>query len=267
MVVFPNAKINLGLNIISKRPDGYHELETCFYPVPWREALEIIEVDKLKVTTSGNNIPSDGENICLIAYRLIKTDYDLPPVHIHLHKMIPIGAGLGGGSADGAFTLSLLNNLFSLGLSDNQLMEYAVKLGADCSFFIRNKPMYAWGIGEQLEEINISLTGKFLLLVYPDLHISTKEAYAFIEPRNSEMEIKKIIRDVDIYAWKNYLKNDFEASLFQKYPLLSELKRQLYSSGAIYAAMSGSGSCMYGIFEKEPELSFPKDYTVWSGII
>ncbi|MCK5368547.1 MAG: 4-(cytidine 5'-diphospho)-2-C-methyl-D-erythritol kinase, partial [Cyclobacteriaceae bacterium] len=175
MIVFPNAKINLGLNITRKRQDGYHELETCFYPVFWQEALEIVASEKTVVTISGIEIPNDGDNIVLKAYHILKKEFNLPPVEMHLHKIIPIGAGLGGGSADAAFTLSLLNNLFSLGLDEIQLMKYAVSIGADCAFFIKNKPMLAAGIGEQLTDINMSLEGKYILLVYPDIHISTKE--------------------------------------------------------------------------------------------
>jgi len=265
MVVFPNAKINLGLNILEKRPDGYHELETCFYPVPWKEALEIIPSSKTEVTTSGIEIPEDGDNIILKAYQLLRSDYELPDVKIHLHKAIPIGAGLGGGSADAAFTLTLLNNLFSLELKDDQLINYASRLGADCAFFIKNKPMLARGIGEILTAANITLTGKYILLVYPNVHISTKEAYSNITPKSPNLSIKDILDEFEPADWKEHLKNDFEESLFDTYPILQQMKAELYNSGAFYASMSGSGSCMYGLYEKEPELDFPSDYTVWSG--
>ena len=265
MVVFPNAKINLGLNITKKRQDGYHELETFFYPVPWQEALEIVEAEKTKVAVSGISVPNDGDNIVLKAYQLLKSDYDLPPVQIHLHKVIPIGAGLGGGSADAAFTLKLLNNLFKLGLNDSQLMKYAVSLGADCAFFIKNKPMLATGIGEQLTEVDISLEGKFVLLVYPDIHIATKEAFSNIKPKKPAMSIRQFLVEKKIHNWKLMLKNDFEPGLFEKYPILRELKQQLYDSGAIYASMSGSGSCMYGIFDGNPQINFPEHYKTWSG--
>lgn len=264
MVVFPNAKINLGLNIISKREDGYHELETCFYPVPWKEALEIVESDKTEVTVSGIEVPDDGDNIVLKAYQLLKADYELSPVKIHLHKEIPIGAGLGGGSADGAFALTLLNDLFELNLSDEELMKYAVPLGADCAFFVKNTPMLATGIGEQLSEIELSLSGKFMLMVYPNLHISTKEAYANIIPHKGDKSIREIVT-TPISEWKDHLKNDFEKALFESHPLLSKIKKQLYDHGAIYAAMSGSGSCMFGIFDKDPRMTFPKKYKTWSG--
>lgn len=267
MVVFPNAKINLGLNIIKKRSDGYHELETCFYPVQWQEALEIIESETTVVTTSGLYIPGNGDNIVLKAYQLLKSEFDLPPVQIHLHKVIPIGAGLGGGSADAAFTLSLLNNHFSLELSDDQLMQYAVNLGADCAFFIKNRPMLAAGIGEQLSEVTISLTGRFVQLVYPNIHITTKEAYSKVKPQAPSMRIKDILEQHELVGWKDYLVNDFEESLFPKYPILNDLKSNFYDSGAIYASMSGSGSCLYGIFDHDPGMVFPKEYQVWSGLL
>lgn len=267
MVVFPNAKINLGLNILKKRSDGYHELETCFYPVPWKEALEIIPSSKTEVTISGIEIPEDGDNIILKAYHLLQSFYELPNVKIHLHKAIPIGAGLGGGSADASFTLFLLNHLFSLELSDDQLISFASQLGADCAFFIKNKPMLASGIGEILTEATIALTGKYILLIYPNVHISTKEAYSNITPQSPNLRIKDIFNEFEPTDWKEYLKNDFEKSLFAKYPILNQLKTELYNSGAFYASMSGSGSCMYGLFDKEPKFDFPLDYTVWSGML
>jgi 4-diphosphocytidyl-2-C-methyl-D-erythritol kinase len=265
MIAFPNAKINLGLNIINKRQDGYHELETCFYPVPWQEALEIVKAKETIVDISGIEVPDDGDNIVLKAYHLLKSDFDLSPVHIHLHKVIPIGAGLGGGSADAAFALKLLNDLFTLKLSDKELMSYAVRLGADCAFFIKNEPMLATGIGEQLKEAEISLKGKYILLVYPTIHVSTKDAFSKITPKIPEISIEQILTKKNIAEWKGYLKNDFEVSIFDKYPILQEIKKKLYNSGAVYAAMSGSGSCMYGIFSEKPLIDFPKAYTTWSG--
>ena len=264
MLVFPNAKINLGLNIIKKRQDGYHELETCFYPVPWQEALEILEGEKTSFAVTGIDVPDDGDNIVLKAYQLLKADYNIPSVQLHLHKVIPIGAGLGGGSADAAFTLVLLNNLFKLELKDDQLMKYAATLGADCAFFVKNKPMLAKGIGEQLENIEVSLKGKFVLMVYPNIHISTKEAYSKINPKKSEISIKQILVENNISDWKHFLMNDFEPSLFETYPILQKIKHQLYESGALYASMSGSGSCMYGIFDENPQIVFPDHYTIWS---
>ena len=267
MIVFPNAKINLGLNIISKRKDGYHELETCFCPIPWQESLEIVEADKTIMTVSGINIPDDGENIVLKAYNLLKSSFKLPPVHIHLHKSIPIGAGLGGGSADAAFTLSLLNKLFSIGITDEELMKFALTLGADCPFFIKNKPMLAAGIGEMLSEVSLPLADKFVIMVYPGIHISTKEAYSGVVPQKPIMEIKQILKEKSIYEWKAVLVNDFELTLFKTYPILERIKQQLYEMGAFYASMSGSGSCIYGIFEESQQIKFADSYKIWSGRI
>jgi 4-diphosphocytidyl-2-C-methyl-D-erythritol kinase len=265
MLVFPNAKINLGLNIISKRPDGYHELDTCFYPVPWKEMLEVVLADKQSFSFTGIKIPDNGSNIIEKAYSLLKHDFALPTVNIHLHKVIPIGAGLGGGSADAAFALKVFNRLFGLGLDDEQLMSYAVQLGADCAFFIKNKPMMARGIGEKLSEIQVSLENKNILLVYPNIHISTKEAYAGIVPESPEIEIEKVLRDNSIEDWRHVLVNDFEKSIFPKHPLLHQIKMKLYDHGAIYASMSGSGSCMFGIFNEIPKIEFDPAFLIWSG--
>jgi 4-diphosphocytidyl-2-C-methyl-D-erythritol kinase len=264
MLVFPNAKINLGLNIISKRPDGYHELETCFMPVPWKDVLEIVPSKKLEFHSTGIEIPGDGSNIVLQAYHLLAEDFDLVPVKIHLHKIIPIGAGLGGGSADAAFALKLYNDYFKLGLNDDQLMAYAVKLGADCAFFIKNKPMMAKGIGEELSDIALDLSGKSMMLVYPNIHISTGEAYSSIVPKKPAQSIRHII-SAPIQAWKESLINDFERPLFQSYPVLKEIKEKLYKSGALYAAMSGSGSTIFGIFETPPSVTINANYLTFSG--
>ncbi len=267
MVVFPNAKINLGLNIICKRQDSYHELETCFYPVHWQDILEIVESKKTIISLSGMEIPEDGNNIVLKAYQLLKLDFNIPPVHIHLHKVIPIGAGLGGGSADAAFTLSLLNNKFSLGLNPNQLKKYAVRLGADCVFFIDNRPMLAKGIGDKLTNAEVSLKGNNLLLVYPNIHISTNDAFSNIKPKKPILRIENILSEKNINEWRQYLINDFEISIFEKYPILLKLKQKLYNHDAIYASMTGSGSCIYGIFDKVPQINFPKSFKIWIGKI
>jgi 4-diphosphocytidyl-2-C-methyl-D-erythritol kinase len=265
MLVFPNAKINLGLNIISKRPDGYHELITCFYPIPWKEMLEVVHAENQEFSATGISIPDSGSNIIEEAYGLLKHDFPLPTVKIHLHKIIPIGAGLGGGSADAAFALKVFNELFELGLEDEQLMAYAVRLGADCTFFIKNTPMMARGIGEKLLEIQVSLEGKSILMIYPNIHISTKEAYAGIVPGIPKIEIEKVILDHPIEEWRHLLVNDFEKSIFPQHPLLDQIKQQLYAHGAIYASMSGSGSCMYGIFDEIPDIKFDPDFVLWSG--
>lgn len=264
MLVFPNAKINLGLNIIRKRQDGYHELETCFYPVSWKDMLEAVPSVAQSMSLSGIELPDDGINIVEKAYQLLNKDYPLPAVKIHLHKIIPIGAGLGGGSADAAFALRLFNDLFELGLTDETLMHYATQLGADCAFFIKNKPTLAGGIGEQLTEVDVSLRGKSLLLVYPGIHISTKEAYARVIPGEPKHSIKNTLTKKPITDWQYYLINDFENALFARYPELPKIKQTLYDHGALFASMSGSGSCMYGIFDKLPDIDFDPNFKIWS---
>jgi 4-diphosphocytidyl-2-C-methyl-D-erythritol kinase len=261
MIVFPNAKINLGLHITEKRNDGFHNLESCFYPVQWTDALEILPSDRFKFTGSGIDIPGNKEdNLCVKIYQKLKNQFRLPEAAMHLHKNIPVGAGLGGGSSDAAFTVKLLNELFEMKLRDEEMESLVRPLGSDCAFFIRNKPVFAYEKGDQFENINLSLSGKYGLLVYPDLAISTREAYSGIRPGKPLNSIKNILSG-DIFLWKDLLKNDFETHLFIKYPLLASLKKQLYDQGAIYASMSGSGSCVYGIFEKEPERhSFPEKF-------
>lgn len=266
MIVFPNAKINLGLNIIRKRPDGYHELETCFYPVPWNDILEIIESDSTIFSSTGIAIPDDGENIVLKAYQLLSDKFKLPSVQIHLHKVIPIGAGVGGGSSDAAFTIKLLNELFKIGLSEQKMIAYATKLGADCAFFIKNKPCLASGIGENLTLMDISLDDKYLLVVYPDMHISTKVAFSGMVPKAPDKKIVDILNQ-QLDSWKSELINDFENSLFNQIPQLNDIKMKLYDAGAHYASMSGSGSCIYGIFDAETKIDMPVEYTCFSIVL
>tara|TARA_B110000467_G_scaffold125244_1_gene117617 strand:+ start:306 stop:1118 length:813 start_codon:yes stop_codon:yes gene_type:complete len=266
MILFPPSKLNLGLQIIAKRNDGYHNLQTVFYQFPLNDILEILKDDSLSPGTcmfnsSGLLIPS-GQNLCEKAYYLLTKYFNLPGVQIHLHKIIPLGAGLGGGSSDAAYTLRLLNTLFDLKISETKLMDYAIELGSDCPFFIRDYPQYAEGRGEVLEPIEIDLKGKHLLIINPNIHISTKEAFATIKPTES-ISCKKIVLQ-DISTWKENLSNDFEASIFPTYQVLKTLKNKLYDVGALYACMSGSGSTMYAIFNEKPELEiFPKDYFVW----
>jgi 4-diphosphocytidyl-2-C-methyl-D-erythritol kinase len=255
MVVFPNAKINLGLNIVAKRTDGYHNLESCFVPIPWHDILEVIHAPALTFSTSGLPIPGhDSANLCLRAFHLLQADFPLSPVHIHLHKIIPMGAGLGGGSADGAFTLVVLNELFDLRLSPEILMEYAEKLGSDCPFFIRNQAVLATGKGTEFHPINLSLKGLHLVVVKPDIHVSTAEAYAGVRPSISTPSVKEILETLPMEGWTEVLKNDFEASVFARYPDLRKLKESLYQLGAKYAAMSGSGSAIFGLFDQPPVL-------------
>ncbi|QKZ11922.1 4-(cytidine 5'-diphospho)-2-C-methyl-D-erythritol kinase [Spirosoma sp. KUDC1026] len=248
MLVFPNAKINIGLRITEKRADGFHNLQSCFYPVGWTDALEIIPADEFSFSSSGIPIPGDpARNLCVKAYALVKADYSLPPVQMHLHKNVPIGAGLGGGSADAAFALTMLNDRFGLNLTTHQLEEYARQLGSDCAFFIQNKPMYCLEKGDVFEGIDTDLTGYYIVLVYPNLGISTAEAYAGVRPQQPAESLRSQLEQ-PITNWRKIIHNDFEDSLFPRYPLLKRLKEQLYELGAVYASMSGSGSTVYGIF-------------------
>jgi len=268
MVTFPNAKINIGLQIIEKRPDGFHNIASCFYPVGWTDVLEVIPAERFSFSSSGITIPGDAAtNLCVKAYDLLNKDFDLPPVAMHLLKIVPIGAGMGGGSADAAFTLKLLNNRFSLGLSVHDLENYARQLGSDCAFFIENRPQYCYEKGDQFEDIAVSLEGKHIALIYPNLHISTAEAYAGVKPKQPEEDLQKAIQQ-PIERWKYLIKNDFEDGLFQKYPILRQIKDQLYKSGATYASMTGSGSTIYGIFENMPTIQNNFDtHTVWKGTL
>lgn len=266
MVVFPNAKINIGLNITEKRADGFHTISSCFYPVGWSDALEILPADELSFQSSGIPIPGDSaSNLCLKAYHLLAKDHALPPVSIHLLKAVPIGAGLGGGSADGAFTIKALNKLFALGLSVEQQQYYARQLGSDCAFFIENTPKYCYDKGDQFEEISLRLSGRWIVLVNPGLHISTAEAYAGVKPKLPATDLRELLQ-LPIDQWRDTVGNDFEDSLFVKYPILDHHKQKLYTLGAEYASMSGSGSTLYGIFPQEVELSNNFDGTsVWKG--
>jgi 4-diphosphocytidyl-2-C-methyl-D-erythritol kinase len=254
MIIFPTAKINLGLNVINRRPDGYHNLETIFYPIKINDALEIIKADKLSFESSGLEIPGRvDDNLCIKGYHLLKKDFDLPPVKIYLHKHIPIGAGLGGGSADAAFFIRLLNQSFSLGLTDDRMIDYARQLGSDCAFFIQNKPVFAFDRGDEFEPIKLDLSNYKIVLVMPPVHVSTAEAYSGVKPapvKHSLMEL--IYRPVT--EWKNHIKNDFEDSVFKNHPEIRGIKAALYEAGAIYASMSGSGASVFGIFDKTPDL-------------
>lgn len=268
MVVFPNAKINLGLNIISKREDGYHNISSCFYPIPLADILEIIPSSALSFQHSGLPIPDDDENnLCLKAYQLLSRDFDLPPVSIHLHKIIPIGAGLGGGSSDASFTLKCLNEQFELGRTMEQLRHYASLLGSDCPFFIENTPVLAEGTGTDLENIDIDISEKYLVLLNPGIHVSTATAYSQVTPKQPAQSIGEIvIRPVE--TWQNNLKNDFETSVFPQYPTIENIKIQLIEAGAVYASMTGSGSSVYGIFHEEIKLpSKLERYVCWKGAL
>jgi 4-diphosphocytidyl-2-C-methyl-D-erythritol kinase len=255
MIVFPNAKINIGLNITERRPDGYHNLETIFYPVMVRDALEIIESKQLSFQSSGIAIPGNSENnLCLKAYQLLQTNYDLPPVSIHLHKHIPIGAGLGGGSADAAFFIKLLNQSFTLGLTEDMMMDYARQLGADCAFFIKNQPVYAYEKGDQFEPVTLNLSAYNTVLVMPPVHVSSGQAFSRIKPSQSNQALKELVQ-LPITEWKKHIKNDFEHHIFQAHPIIGDVKKALYDAGALYASMSGSGASVFGIFEQLPDLT------------
>lgn len=268
MILFPNAKINLGLYITKKRTDGFHELETCFVHVPWTDILEITESDAFEFTSSGLAIEGPvSKNLCFRAYEALKADFNIPPVHIHLHKVIPMGAGLGGGSSDASFTLKGLRDLFKLPLTDEQLIPYAATLGSDCAFFIDNQAQLGTGRGEILQPIDIDLSGKYLVLIYPNFGISTQEAFAGIKPKKAPIKLKEVIGQ-PIETWKETLSNDFEGSLFPKYPLLASIKDELYNLGASYAAMSGSGSTLFGLFDQAIEIPESwKAYPHWHGFM
>ena len=261
MVLFPNCKINIGLNITAKRPDGFHDLETVFFPLPFMDALEIVPDfgNLVSFKSTGLKIPGDtADNLCLKAYNLLKGEYRLPGVKIHLHKVIPMGAGLGGGSSDGAFTLKLLSRLFSLGLSDDQLYRYAGLLGSDCPFFIKNEPVFATGRGEVFSPVTIDLQGYSVVLVIPSCQVNTAWAYQCIIPAAPRISLAEI-SEANISDWKTMVVNDFENHVFEKFPEIAEIKDSLYRHGAVYASMTGSGSAVYGLFRDEalPAFGFP----------
>lgn len=262
MITFPLAKINLGLNVVERRPDGYHNLQTVFMPVPLTDALEVHEMDAafpsevdcdLKVT----NIAVEGDeqrNLVVRAYNMLKAEFpDMPRVHAHLRKDIPTQAGMGGGSSDCAAMLLLLNRMFSLGLTQQQLIDRAAQLGADCPIFILNRPAYAEGIGEKLTPIELSLKDYYLAIVRPNIPVPTKEAFSRITPHMPAKNCLDIVRQ-PIDTWRHELVNDFEESVFALHPEIGAVKQRLYDLGAVYAAMSGSGSALFGIFKKEPAL-------------
>lgn len=256
MITFPLCKINLGLNVVGKRPDGYHDLETVFYPVPVTDALEVFPMAErfpsdfdcdLKVT----NMQIDGDeqhNLVVRAYCLLKQDFPtLPRVHAHLYKGIPSQAGMGGGSSDCAAMITLLNESFHLGLTERQMAGYATRLGADCAFFITSRPAYAEGIGEKLQPIDLDLSGWFLAIVRPDIPVSTREAFSLVVPHRSRRNCRDVVSQ-PIETWRGQLTNDFEKSVFALHPELGKVKNHLYDMGAVYAAMSGSGSSLFGLF-------------------
>jgi 4-diphosphocytidyl-2-C-methyl-D-erythritol kinase len=265
MVGFPHAKINLGLYLTAKRSDGYHELVSCFYPVAWEEALEIIPSSSFSFSSSGLDIPGDAaSNLVVKAYELMQKKYQVPPSSIHLHKAIPMGAGLGGGSADAAEALIVLNQLYGLSLSKKELLELSAQLGSDCSFFIYNTPCIATSRGEKLAPIELSLKGFKLLLVHPSIHISTQQAYAGVSPKPITIDLKEVLKGLPS-SWKEKLYNQFEEHLFVQFPEVAQIKEKLYASGAEYASMSGSGSAVFGIFKEGTDvekIEWPERYRI-----
>ena len=259
MICFPPAKINLGLSVVSKRPDGFHNLETIFYPLPLYDILEIIPSEKTSFFPTGLEIPGIlDDNIVLRAYRLLKEKYvQIGSLDIYLHKVIPMGAGLGGGSSDAAEIIQLLNRFFKLKLSDTELTEYAVKLGSDCPFFMLNKPCFATGKGEVLEPLTLDLSGYFFLLIHPEIKINTAWAFSQIKPTPPLFDLKNSI-GLPMQDWSKTIHNDFEKIVFEAHPFLAKIKEKLYSAGALFASMTGSGSTIFGIFEKHllPEIVF-----------
>lgn len=269
MLVFPNAKINIGLNILEKRNDGFHNIETLMMPVALTDEIEIKKNKKnnkgeIILTTSGITIDGDLQNnLVSQAYRCLHKDFDLPPVNLHLHKKIPIGGGLGGGSADAAFTLKALNDLFELKLTDNQLESYAAQLGSDCAFFIKNESAIATGRGEKLEPFAVNLERYFLTIVIPNIAINTKEAYSKVKPQTPLKSLKQQLL-LPIEEWQEVIKNDFEKSVFLQKPTIEQVKKDLQKAGAVYSSLSGSGAAVFALFDKAPELDklFDKSYVV-----
>lgn len=261
MITFPIAKINLGLNVVERRPDGYHNLETVFYPVEIKDALEVYPMDEkfpsdvdcdLKVTNAVN-LGEEQDNLVVKAYWQLAAQYPLPRVHAHLFKAIPSQAGLGGGSSDCAQMILALAKMFQLPMTEQDMLDNASRLGADCAFFIKGCPCYAEGIGERLQPIDLSLSGLHLILIHPHIPVSTREAFSLIKPKPTEKKCREIVGQ-PIATWRDELTNDFEQSVFALYPEIGEIKEELYRQGAVYAAMSGSGSSVFGIFDKDTDL-------------
>ena len=254
MITFPNAKINLGLNIVERRPDGYHNIETVFYPISLADVLEIVPAPNgahTSLACYGNMVDCPAEkNLVMKAYRLLQERYNLPPVAMHLYKHIPDGAGLGGGSSDAAHALMMLNRLFSIGLDNSELAALAATLGADCAFFIYNRPMLATAIGDVMSPVDVTLKGKTLLLVKPPVGVDTRTAYSRVVPAPATVSLARTIA-FPVEMWDGYLNNDFEPSVFAALPQLWLIKSQLLDLGAQYAAMSGSGSTIFGVFDSD----------------
>jgi 4-diphosphocytidyl-2-C-methyl-D-erythritol kinase len=272
MIRFPNAKINLGLNIVRKRDDGYHDLETVFYPLGIHDALEVLPSSETCVSQDGvelhlSGLAVDGaakDNICVKAWSLLKQDHpDLPPIRLYLHKTIPMGAGLGGGSSDGASALEMIVRMFSLPVDAERLAAYALRLGSDCPYFLVNRPAYGSGQGERLETLPLDLSSYRILLVHPGIHVSTAQAFSGVTPAAPSVHVKEIVAQ-PVETWRGLLVNDFEKTVFAAHPEIGRIKDSLYGSGAAYASMSGTGSSVYGIFQKgeDPAIPFPPHYFI-----
>ncbi len=274
MICFPNAKINLGLNITEKRSDGFHNIQTLFYPIGWHDALETIEnrayrkgADKVSLAITGIKLGSAKNNLVSKAYRLLDEKFNLPPAKVHLHKTIPTGAGLGGGSSDAAFFIELLNRKFDLKMPHAEKLKIASELGSDCAFFIENKPVFAQDRGDVFSSSKLDLRGTYFVVVYPAIHSNTAEAYRGIIPAKPKHDLKQVIGEGP-KNWKEKLTNDFERNIFFRFPELENIKSKFYESGASYASMSGSGSSVFGIFNKEQDLKefgFPSEYIIRGG--
>ena len=269
MICFPNAKINLGLNVTEKRSDGFHNIETVFYPIGWNEALEVIvnkdSQEEFNLHLSG--IPISGniqDNLLYKAYCIIKQTKALPHINVYLHKTLPMGAGLGGGSADAAFFINLLNEQFQLNLTETERVDIAKQLGSDCAFFIKNTPVYAEQKGDVFTDIKLDLSDLYISIIYPNIHSNTKEAYSLVKPQQPTKSLLEIIKQ-PISTWKKDLVNDFEKSIFSLYPTVEKTKHDLYELGAQYACMSGSGSAVFGLFEKEPDIKHLTQFPHWIG--
>ena len=282
MLTFPNAKLNLGLYVTARRPDGFHNLESVFVPLPWTDALEILPTPpgpanapkadrQTSLTLTGRPIPGAPEtNLSLRAYELLRADFSLPPVQMHLHKVVPIGAGLGGGSSDAAFALSALDKVFNLTLPLETLLSYARRLGSDCAFFLENRPVLAVEKGDVFEPISLNLAGTAVVVIYPNLHISTAEAYGAITPRPPRHALRAALAQ-PLETWRHTVTNDFEDALTPHHPVLAEVKSALYAAGAAYASLSGSGSAVYGLWPAGqaavPEVAARPEWLVWRGTL
>ena len=266
MIIFSNSKINIGLNIISKRDDGFHNIQSVFYPIKLSDVFEFSVNEKEYLNITGIQLAKNNKNLIIQAYDILSEKYNLPPLQIHLHKIIPIEAGLGGGSSDAAYMLKTLNKFFELNISNVELKSFADKIGSDCSFFIDNKPSYVTGKGEKHKYLPNFLKGKYLVVIKAKVSISTKEAFQNMIINKTSVDLSKI-SEAPIKDWKQFVTNDFENYAFEKFPELAEIKNFLYSYGAEYVSMSGSGSAIYGIFNENPNILQYKGYFIWNEVL